>query len=319
MKKLISLLSFSFLISPSVYANQNFNGLPDDTELTFTVGELKQMQSSSSGSNFFGGGKSCLNSMIDQVSQGMTSKFEQQQQEANSLMGISEKFANLAKECRNDLGQDLIKFEQSKLDLEKAKNGLNASMKKQEIEYKRALLGVKRQCDSTANQQFGQMKAATTNPNAVVSAQQGGPRALFGRNKRVNKFRKLFYDSCMADPITIEEMRIAGLEMAANVEEIQANLKSANDTFASVTKQIEFSQDLTVRNCAEGKDQLEYQERLIKSVNAQAVAMVKKQNMFGLLGAGIDCIFGPNSVVPGFAPDAGGNRAPATSSTRATN
>lgn len=255
-------------------------------------------------------GTSCLNGIINQTSQGLTAKFEQQQNEANSLVGIADKFFELGKQCRNDLGDGLIKFEQAKLALLQEQNKIDANIKRQEIEYKKALLGVKRQCDATANTQFASVKESAADPNRVITARDGGLKALNGRNRRINKFRKLFYDNCMADPLTIEGVRIAGLEMSVNIQELQANLKSATDAMASTTKQIEFTQDLTLKNCAEGEEQLAYQEQIIRATNAQAAALVKKQNTFGLLGQGMSCIFGPNSVVPGFAPDATGNRQP---------
>lgn len=271
-----SLIAFVFFLTSIVVGAQTSSPTQDEINRAYYQRQFQK--------------PGCLEAMVNQTSQNLSSQYEVQQQITNNLMGVADAYFEHQKTCDANVYKHLEAFRSEKLRHELEKNKISGLMKKNEIALKKAILAVKRDCQATANENFVAFKGQTT--TGVVGANQGGVSSLVGRTKNINKFRKLFYDDCMADPLNIEAVQISGMEMRANVQELEANLKSSADTMVATTEKLKANQEFEIQQCVKGEEQLKYREALLANQNAAAQSLTKKQNLMGLLGAGFTCLQG---------------------------
>ncbi len=234
-------------------------------------------------------GQGCLQRMIEQVNQGATSAYEIQQQQTNALMGIAEKYYEHAKTCDNEIYKHLDAYRVAKLEHEKNENMLAIKIKRQELEYRKSLHAVERQCQENSTAEWTEFKSQ------MSSGVENNPVNLIGKNQRLNNMRPLFYDGCMAQRTTVDQLQDLSDEMRLNVEEIYAEFENSADTMRSVSQRLRQNQDLAIKQCLQGREQLEYQEAMIRNQNAAAEAHLRKQNLLGLLGASYSCFNAPTN------------------------
>ena len=248
-------------------------------------------------------GMSCLTGMFQTVSDGRNAKLEQQQSAADQLLSMSEKFTDLGRQCRNDLGAELMKLEQAQLEFNNQQSLYPIELSDLELDYDDAVANIENQCLTTSNQQFAEFKANESNPNRVLTTEDGGAKAYFGRAKRINTFRDLFNRDCLSQQAGALERAYKRWKNAERRMAIEQ--KNASEQLASVTRQIEFAQSQTIRNCAESKDQLEAQEAIIRNVQAQAADNVQRDNRNGVMNQGLSCLTGfVNAMGGSSSPDA---------------
>ncbi len=243
-------------------------------------------------------GQGCLQNMLQQVNDGATQAYEIQQNQTNNLMGIAEKYYEHAKTCDNELYKHLDEWEKAKLEHKKNKNMLSIKIRRQELEYRKALHQVERECEANSTEQWQTYK------EQMSSGIDNNPVNLIGKNQRLNNMRPLFYDGCMAKNTTIDQIQDLSDEMKLNIEEVYAGFDNSVDTMRSVTERLRRNQELSVKQCLQGREQLEYQEAMIRNQNAAAESHMRKQNLMGLLGAAYTCFNGAQQQRPPASNDA---------------
>lgn len=296
----MSLLKIMGLLTIIYSVNSNAQTPPlSNVSVTVPYDQLQAMQQQQNS------GAGCMQNMLQQVNEGQTSAYELQQQETNALMGISEKYLEHARTCDNEIYKHLDAYRESKLEHEKNQNMLALKIKRQELEYRKAVHAVERQCQENSTTEW------TTFKEGMSSGIENNPVNLIGKNQRLNNMRPLFYDNCMAQTTTVTQVQDLSDEMRLNIEEIYAGFENSVDTLKSVTQRLRQNQDMAIKQCLQGREQLEYQEAMIRNQNAAAQAHLKKQNLLGLLGAAYSCFDGPSN--PSRPNDTTSSRAPSNS------
>lgn len=283
MKKYLYPIVFNLVISPVAWSA---------ISVDLSLEELQKLQNQNRQ------GEGCAQTMFQQVGDNLTSQYEVQQQVSNNLMGVADAYFELRKSCENNMFARLDKWKEEKLRHQQEINKINTKMRANEIAFKKALLEVKRQCTETGNERFAAMKAQAS------SGVLNDVSQLVDRTPTLNKFQKLYYDNCMADPLTVEAVQISAMEMKANVLALQDELKASADTVISTEDRLSSEQELINKQCIRGKEEANYRAAIVQNQNAAAQSLTKKQNLFGLLNASFTCLEGNTPTSNLFAPRA---------------
>ncbi len=242
-------------------------------------------------------GGNCFDQLAQTMNQGMSNSFQAYQNQTNMLMDNANKRFTTLKDCRSELRQAWLDFQNKKNEHLKEQNALPVRIKKAELAYQTEVLKIQQDCRQQTDQDFAKYREGIYKQGAL-----NDPTQLVNFNNRINSHRKTFYESCFRSPENRKRVDLLGQTLKLAIDEINSNMKTADDALESFTRQSEQIQADLVKTCEEQKELQAYNERLSAQVAARGNSMTRQQLALGLITSIGSCQDG-GRVPAGTSPD----------------
>ncbi len=226
----------------------------------------------------------CFDRIAQNVNQGLSNSFDAYQNQTNMLMDNANKRFTALKDCRTELRQAWLDFQTKKMEHQKEQNALPVRIKKAELDYQMAVLEIQQDCRTQADKDFAGYRERIYQQGPLAD-----PTMLVDFNNRINNDRTTFYESCFRSPENRQRVNLLGQSLALAIEEIRANMKTADDALESLTEQTEAIQADVLRSCEEQEELMAYNERLAAQVAARGASVARTQMALGMISALASC------------------------------
>ncbi len=257
--------------------------------------EYLRWQNGQAGFGANGAGGGCFSSMINSTSQGIARTYEAQNNETEALIGISQNYMEMERQCGNDLAEVTMELNNAEADHEERLMQLPSQIELKKLEYRQALLALKQECEQSSGQVFTEWKQMVS--TGVVTPERGGPMALFARGRNINQFQRLFYDDCLGSETNIERANLLAQQLSANIRILQAGIDASSMKLTALSENLSFRQGVIVENCMRQEAQLDYQSQLARNMASAANSAARTNNFLNALSATAVCISGPGGAL----------------------
>ena len=237
----------------------------------------------------------CIENLGQNFVGGLGRNYEHQQSKSENLMTAAERRLETLKNCRQELRESWISFQEKKADQQQKRNLFPIKLRQAEIKYQRELNRVRRECRQKSNQEFLKYKEIVQGQGAI------GPHQLHGFSNKINSHRHQFFKACYQAPENTRSMEIADKQLALNLDRARAEMKSVDDMVQSFSEQTQLVQDDLLRDCEKQKELNAYNEALTERNTSKASFMNKAKSFmeFGSsVGNCMGLLEGKGSLVP---------------------
>lgn len=244
-----------------------------------------------------GNGGNCFNTLANSMNQGLTQSFSAYQNQANMLMqNADRRFQNL-RDCRSELRQAWLDFQEKKQENATLSMDLPNKINRAKIEFEGKLLEIQNECRAQSNEEFAKYRE-----RLYGSGPLSDPTQLVNFNNNINSHRETFYQNCYRTPENRRRVELLSSSLRLAISELQTAVTSSNEALNNFSEQIRTLQADTVRNCEEQKELQEYNERISASIAARGMSLARQQMALGMIGALQSCM-DPGRVPAGSPTD----------------
>lgn len=246
----------------------------------------------------------CMGNVSNDVSTGLSNKWELYQQRTNALIDESTKRYEAAKDCRTDLADDYQSWMKQKAELMEAKTLLPSQVRRAELAYRGEVLKLQSACRQSSNTEWEDYRK-----NAYGNGMINDPTKAATFNETIINAKAGFFTRCINQPENVEMLRLKEQDLQAQIAEMSAKIKVQTDLAAAFQEQVVAVQKEKLRNCDEYQNKLlPYHEALTSQMMSKGETVTKQQQLLGMIGSVSNCL-GMMMNAPGMM---GGGQSDAT-------
>ncbi|MEM7646485.1 MAG: hypothetical protein AAF203_06225 [Pseudomonadota bacterium] len=295
-----------FLFGSPVGANTNATGVAPNpfanpgVVLTWEQAQqlaLQQQNAQNPMANLIQGVGVCFNALARNTDQGLSSNFDILKERNNNLLQHANRRFETLRQCRSELLEAGLRFEERKTELERENVRQNAGVRDAELQYRIAIKEIKDQCKAQARDEWATYRERVYG-NGVI---QGKVNLIVGFDQRVQSAERTFYSSCISDESNRESAQLAGIQLQNAVQTIKENVDLNNQAISDFMDQTRKVQSTKVKDCEDQERLNAYNEAVVAQTTAEGSNLAKRKTSLGLVSAVNECV---NPISRGLATDA---------------
>ncbi len=245
----------------------------------------------------------CFQGFIGNFGESIGRDYKHEQEKADQLKDAAEKRLETLKNCRQELRETWIAFQNKKAEQNKERALLPTKLRQAELDYQREMNRINTECEEKGKQEF------TKYVLNIEEQSKGtlGPDQLHGFTNRVNSRRRHFFVVCYQAEGNVNAMRVAESQLRLNIDKAKAEMAVVDQMVQSFEEQTALVQKDVLRDCEKQNELNAYNESLAKRLTSKGNTNNSIETALNFSSSLLGCMGGTGGILDTVNPTGSGS------------